>query len=229
VVPGDCNATIAATLAELVDLNWAPTFAFLDQQSTEVQWPTIECLARHKRPDKPKTELWLLCASGLLPRGLKLRNQEIDTAVAERMTRMFGTDIWLEALTAVRRDLLSGAQFRSELTNLMRWRLEHEFGYQATLDFQVINTAGSGIFDMIFATDHWAGEKIMNDLYSKATSRTPVLRQRALLQRRQTKLEEGGIQGLFDMADFGPTAPAAAGFEVKHQPVPPHPPYRLPR
>jgi hypothetical protein len=50
-VPGDCNATIAAALADLADLNWAPTFAFLDQQSTEVQWPTIEHLARHKRDD----------------------------------------------------------------------------------------------------------------------------------------------------------------------------------
>jgi hypothetical protein len=37
VVPDDCNVTITAILAELADLNWAPTFAFLDQQSTEVQ------------------------------------------------------------------------------------------------------------------------------------------------------------------------------------------------
>ena len=65
VVPGDCNVTIGAVLAELDDLNWAPTFAFLDQQSTEVHWATIEALARHKRPDKWKTEIWLLFANGL--------------------------------------------------------------------------------------------------------------------------------------------------------------------
>jgi hypothetical protein len=40
------------------------------------------------------------------------------------MSAMFGTDIWLEALTAARANLLTGTQFRSELTNLMRWRLE---------------------------------------------------------------------------------------------------------
>jgi hypothetical protein len=34
----------------------------------------------------------------------------------------------------------------------------------------VTNTGGSGIFDMIFATDHWAGEKTMTDLYSAAMS-----------------------------------------------------------
>ena len=229
VVRGDCNIKIAAVLAELADLSWAPTFAFLDQQSTEVRWPTIECLARHKRADKPKTELWLLCASGMLPRGLRMRTEEIDPSVAEQMTRMFGTDLWVEALTAVRQNMLTGAQFRSELTNLMRWRLEYELGYKATLDFQVINTSGSGIFNMIFATDHWAGEKIMTELYSKAMTRKPSLRQKALLQRRQTKLETDGIHGLFDMADAAPSqAPPAPGFQIQHQPVPPHPPFRLP-
>ncbi len=152
VVPGDCNATIAAALGELAGLNWAPTFAFLDQQSTEVQWPTLQHLAQHKRPDKPKTELWLLCASGLLPRGLKFRTGTIDAAVAGRISRMFGIDVWTEALHAARENLLTGTEFRAELTNLMRWRLEQDLKYKTTLVFEVTNTAGRGIFDMIFAT-----------------------------------------------------------------------------
>jgi hypothetical protein len=120
------------------------------------------------------------------------------------MTQMFGTDIWLESLTAVRRNLLTGTQFRSELTNLMRWRFERDLGYMTTLDFQVINTSGRGIFDMIFATNHWAGEKITTELYSKAMERAPSLRKKALLQRRQAKLEDAGIHGLFDMTDVAP-------------------------
>jgi three-Cys-motif partner protein len=230
VIPGDCNATIVAALAELADVNMLPTFAFLDQQSTEVQWPTIEALARHKRPDKWKTEIWLLCASGLLPRSLPMRTDTIDDANIEKMTRMFGTDIWLEALTGRRQKLLSGAEFRAELTKLMRWRLENDLGYEATLTFQVTNTGGSEIFDMIFATDHWAGEKIMTDLYKAAKRRQSELRSKARLNRRQAKLEEKGIFGLFDMADHAPqAAPPPSGFEVMHEPVPPHPPYRLPR
>jgi len=71
IVPGDCIVTITGTLAELADLNWAPASAFLDQQSTEVQWSTLQRLARQKPERRPKTELWLLCASGLLPRGLR--------------------------------------------------------------------------------------------------------------------------------------------------------------
>jgi len=227
VVPGDCNTTIEAALADLADLNWAPTFAFLDQQSTEVQWATIERLARHKRPDKWKTELWLLCASGLLPRGLRLRTEAIDDSVAEKITRMFGTDIWLEALQATRAHILTGALFRSELTNLMRWRLERELGYKTTLEFKVTNTSGHGIFDMIFATDHWAGEKIMTDLYSAAMRRQPGLRQKAQLQRRQSREESQGVHGLFDLDQLTPQAPPA-GVHIQHEHLPPHPPYHLP-
>jgi three-Cys-motif partner protein len=228
VVPGDCNATIAGALAALAGLNWAPTFALLDQQSTEVQWPTLQRLARHKRPGKPKTELWLLCASGMLPRGLKFRTETIDTTVADRMSSMFGTEIWTEALHAARENLLTGAEFRAELTNLMRWRLEQELKYKTTLVFKVTNTDHTGIFDMIFATDHWAGEKIMSDIYSRAERRRPALRHKAQLQRRQTREENRGVHGMFDLDDLAPQLPSSAAFHIQNEQVPPHPPYRLP-
>jgi three-Cys-motif partner protein len=228
VVPGDCNVTIAAALAELADLNWAPTFAFLDQQSTEVQWPTLQRLARHKREDKWKTELWLLCASGLLPRGLRLRTEAIDTSTADRMSAMFGTDVWTEALDARRAGELSGADFRTELTNLMRWRIEHDLSYKTTLVFKVTNTRGSEIFDMIFATDHWAGEKIMKDVYSAAERRQPALRRIAQLQRRQAREERQGRYGMFDLDELARHKPDDSLFEVESEQLPPHPPYRRP-
>jgi hypothetical protein len=142
------------------------------------------------------------------------------------MTRMFGTDIWVEALTANRTGLLTPCQFRDELTNLMRWRLQQDLGYKATLDFQVTNTSGSEIFNMIFATDHWAGEKIMNDLYNSARIKQPALRQRAQLQRKQERLENDGVHGLFDLTDLA--APAGPVYKIEHEPTPPWPPYRLP-
>lgn len=229
VVPGDCNVTIGAVLAELGDLNWAPTFAFLDQQSTEVHWTTIEALARHKRPDKWKTEIWLLCANGLLPRGLKVRMEDIDTAFGETMNRMFGTDVWIDALSGMRDEMLSPAQFRGELTNLMRWRLERDLGYKTTLDFQVTNTGGSEIFNMIFATDHEAGEKIMSDLYNSARRLQPALRRRAQLQRKQEREEEKGTFGLFDVVDVASPGPSVAPlYEIHPSPGLPHEPYRLP-
>jgi three-Cys-motif partner protein len=228
VVPGDCNIMIDTALNDLSGLDWAPTFAFLDQQSTEVRWPTLQRLARHKRADKPKTELWLLCASGLLPRGLRIRADTIDTAVADQVTGMFGTDIWTEALTATRDNRLTGAQFRAELTSLMRWRLEQDLGYKTTLAFNVTNTSGTGIFDMIFATDHPAGARIMNHLYATAMRRQPALRRKAQLQRRQDREEKEGVQGMFDLDQLAPETPPDAAVHVQNEQAPARPPYRLP-
>lgn len=225
VVGGDCNSTIDDTLAELAPLNWAPSFAFLDQQSTEVEWSTLTKLARHKRRGKPKVELWLLCASGLLPRGLRLR-QDIDTGVVDRMNAMFGTDAWLDALEATRDDTLSGKQFESELTNLMRWRMEKVLGYKKTRTFKVINTRGREIFDMIFATDHYIGDKIMKWSYDKAQKQQPSLQLRAKLSRQQAREEERGEISLFDAAEFA-AEPLPAGYEVIPDDLPPHPPFRL--
>jgi three-Cys-motif partner protein len=227
-VPGDCNVTIAGVLAELSELNWAPTFAFLDQQSTEVRWSTLQHLARHKRPGKPKCELWLLCASGLLPRGLRVRQDAIDGTVADRMSSMFGTGMWTAALRATRQGMMAAAEFRAELTNLMRWRLEQDLKYRTTHVFAVTNTAGTEIFDMIFATDHPVGDKIMRDVYSKAMRHQPALRRKAQLQRRQDREERSGVYGLFDLDQADPQASPATGFHVQYEHVPPHPPYQPP-
>ncbi|SPT59258.1 three-Cys-motif partner protein TcmP [Actinomadura madurae] len=227
VVPGDCNKTIDATLAELAHLNWAPTFAFLDQQSTEVQWPTLEKLAKHKRRGKWKTELWLLCASGLIPRGLRIR-QEVDQSVADKMNALFGTDSWTQALEATREDILSGPEFKAELTNLMRWRMEQVLGYRTTRTFKVVNTNGHEIFDMIFATDHDAGSTIMKWCYEKAQRQQPALRQRAKISRRQERREQKlGELSLFDAADFAPE-PSSPGYKVIPDDDSPRPPFRLP-
>jgi len=227
VIPGDCNETIDDTLGELAPLNWAPTFAFLDQQSTEVQWSTLEKLAKYKRRGKPKTELWLLCASGLIPRGLRIR-QDLDTRVVDRMNAMFGTDSWMQALEATRHDILSGQDFGAELTNLMRWRMEKVLGYKSTRTFKVVNTSGREIFDMIFATDHNAGDAIMKWCYKKAERQQPALRLKAKLSRQQEKREQKlGELGLFDVADVAPDPPSS-GYKVIPEDDSPHPPFRLP-
>ncbi|MEV0633273.1 three-Cys-motif partner protein TcmP [Nonomuraea wenchangensis] len=224
VIPGDCNNEIEAVLRGLRHLDWAPTFAFLDQQSTEVTWATLQHLARHKRRGKPKVELWLLCASGLLPRGLRLRQELIDDGVARQMSVMFGTDQWQEALEGTRSGRLSGTEFREELTNLMRWRLQNDLGYRTTRVFKVKNTGGSEIFDMIFATDHPVGDKIMAWMYGKAHSQQGALQARARQQRRQAREEERGLFGLFDIDQV--SAPVARGFDVHAENTPPRPPYR---
>jgi three-Cys-motif partner protein len=223
VVPGNCNDKISEVLADLANFNWAPTFAFLDQQSTEVRWSTLEALARFKRPGKWKTEIWLLCASGLLPRGLRVRAEEFDSSVAAQMTEMFGTESWVDALTLTRDGRLTPAGFRAELTNLMRWRLETVLGYKTTMVFKVTNTGGSEIFDMIFATDHEVGEKVMGNIYSRAMQRQPNLQHKARLQLRQKREDARGVLGMFDLDELAPS-PVQSGVQVEYENVPPTPP-----
>src|SRR5262245_49514960 len=59
VYPGDCNEQVQQALAELAPVNWAPTFAFVDQFDSEVSWSTLEQLSRFRR-GKTKTEMWIL-------------------------------------------------------------------------------------------------------------------------------------------------------------------------
>ena len=84
VIAGDCNETMASTLAELrsADLDWAPTLAFVDPYSTtSVRWTTLAAVADFKRQRKYKIELWSI-SSG--------RRFRVSTALPiRRRTRAF--------------------------------------------------------------------------------------------------------------------------------------------
>lgn len=198
VWPGDCNDTIDDALAELraLNLRWAPTFALIDQQGPDVRWETLMKLADHKRGSKYKTELWMFFGHALLPRalGVKVPNEEF----ARLVDRMLGTTTWREAYHARRRGELDGREFRDELLNWMRWRLEEELGYSHTHSFELRNTQNQVIYSMIFATDNPAGNKIMSSLYGRASQEFPLMLDEA------RRLREGAgkdKQMLFDIAD----------------------------
>ena len=137
VYAGDCNVTIPKALADLQEVRWAPTFAFLDPDGMEVAWKTLVALADHKRgyrgphPTKPeyKVEMWILFPSQGLIRTLQLKT-EPSSMDAARATRLFGDESW-RAIHALRRAGRSdGAEAREHFVNLMRWRLERALGYQ---------------------------------------------------------------------------------------------------
>lgn len=191
VWPGDCNETIDVALRDLAarDLNWAPTFAFIDQQGADVTWATLTKLARHRRSAKYKTELWMFFGHALLPRALSDRRPNNEFVV--RMNQMLGTTEWHGSLRAWMSGDLTGRQFRDELLNWMRWRLETELGYQWTHWFELRNTNNQPIYAMIFATDNAAGNSIMSDLYGVAAREYPLMLKEARQLRARAK---GGEQ-----------------------------------
>ena len=86
------------------------------------------------------------------------------------------------------------------MVNLLRWRLEHELGYQLTARIPMRMPSGMPIYDMLFATDHPVGDKIMTHLYRSAAEREPRMRQDAKAQSmKQARRESSEECALFDL------------------------------
>jgi three-Cys-motif partner protein len=223
VIAGDCNQTISGTLASLSSFNWAPTFAFVDPNGPDIEWSTIQGLARFKRPSLAKTETWLLFAAGMF-----IRNLPVDGSVrkedALKLTRMYGTDQWTAIYRARVAGALSPADAREEYVNLMRWRLEEVLGYRRTHPLEIFNERGHSIYHMIFATDHPVGDRIMTSLYNRAANEFPAMRAAARRRRARLAEEAVGIQSLFGDDVAGVTAPVARS-ELLYEYIAPWAPY----
>lgn len=201
VYGGDCNVEIPKALAELKDLKWAPTFAFIDPDGMQFAWQTLEHLAAHKRDyrtsgsSKPgyKVELWLLFPTQGLIRILALDERRLRPEHEEQATRLYGTDDWRAIYDRRVAGALSAAEAREEYVNLLRWRLSNSLGYAKTHPFELKNTQGGPVYHMVFATDNQAGDKIMADLYAKTAKLAPAMQQEA---RDRAK-----GQGSFDLGD----------------------------
>ena len=186
VYQGDCNETIPRALAELKDLRWAPTFAFVDPDGMEFSWGTLRALAAHKgeyrqASDKPsyKVELWMLFPSAGMMRTLALDETKRKPEDEERATRLFGDESWRAIFEQRLADRISGADAREEYVNLMRWRLERVLGYRWTHPLEMKDTRGLPLYHMIFATDNEAGTQIMEHLYSTAAAAIPAMQKEA--------------------------------------------------
>ncbi|EHB54018.1 hypothetical protein MycrhDRAFT_4481 [Mycolicibacterium rhodesiae JS60] len=204
VLAGDCNIEMPKYLRGL-SVDWrryAAVFAMVDQFSAEVTWATLKYLSEWRINKRGfKVELWLYFGHGLLPRGLKLTGDEPDPEYATRVDAMFGTDQWRELWYARRDDVIDGAQFRAELVNLMRWRLEQVLGYQTTIPLEFTNTTGHPIYTVIFATSNDTGLKIMTDVFAKHGVALERMRKVAKAERQIAK-EDPGLFGAEEVADM---------------------------
>ena len=225
VLAGDCNVEMPKYLLTLKpDLRrYAAVFAMVDQYSAEVSWETLKFLSEWRLNKRGfKVELWLYFGHGLLPRGLTMAEQP-DPAYAAKVDAMFGTDQWRGLWDARHDDVIDAAQFRAELVNLMRWRLERELGYRTTVPLEFTNTSGHPIYTVIFATSNDTGEKIMADVFAKHG--VALERMRKLAQaERQLKKEEPGLFGADEVADM-----RMSGTESREPLLPPIEPMRYKR
>jgi hypothetical protein len=196
-VSGDSNATIDIGLGQVSDLQWAPTFAFIDPKGLDVAWTTLERLANWRK-GKTKVELWILLPEPAMERVLGLKGvRGLNTA--SQMTSLYGCQDWIAIHERRHNDELTADQTRAEYVNLLRWRLQTELGYKITHPLTLTNATGSPVYTMVFATDHRVGGEIMESIYSHAhVHEIPELRRLALTHREKSKEEAVGILSLFD-------------------------------
>ncbi|WP_037084199.1 three-Cys-motif partner protein TcmP [Prescottella equi] len=234
VLRGDCNVEIPGYLKTL-SIDWpryAAVFAMVDQFSAEISWDTLEYLSRFRRNKRGfKVELWLYFGHGLLPRGLGLGDEPDKAAVkrvqeyADRIDRMYGTAQWRELWRAREAGSLSGASFRGELVNLMRWRLERVLGYKTTLPLEFTNENGNPIYTVIFATSNDTGAHIMNSVFSKHGVALANMRNMSKAAKRLEREEDAGEFSLFGAEEIGTLMTCTT---VREPLMPPVEPYRFP-
>lgn len=176
IYPGDCNITIDQMLRDLSGVRWAPTFAFLDQQAAELRWETMAKLAAF-RSGKFKAEQWILWSPAMIIKGVTGTN---NGSFAGRVDQLYGSDRWRLILAARASGVITASEFRGEMVNLLRWQFEKQLGYRHTIRIPMKMKNGSDLYDMVFATDHPAGLKIMSHLYRKAAEREPRMKQEAI-------------------------------------------------
>lgn len=111
-------------------------------------------------------------------------------------------------------DLIDPEGFRTEMVNLFRWQAETDLGYAYTARIPMRMTNNVTIYDMVFCTDHPAGESIMSSLYQKAAEREPRMREELRLKR----LNEVAENSLFDVT---PDMLASSSDQVRWTHMPP--------
>lgn len=222
--PGDVHQQLGPSLRTLLPYRKSPTFAFIDPEGVEARWELLETLAGFKATGWPKVELFVLLVSPQIGRvvndALDVKNREH----AERqVTDLFGSTDWKPILAGRRSGELDPARTRDELTNLMRWRLETELRYRFTHSLRLTNVGGAPIYDMVFATDHAVGDKIMKSVYLKAADRFPKMRQEARARRQDRRERDAGTGALFTYEDLAKDLPLKPSEAYEH--TPPVPPY----
>jgi len=155
----DCNVGITDLLASAQVPTDVPIFAFLDQESTQLAWSTVEALARCKEPVDPpercRTELFILFNTDQVVARLRSRRtRESGSGEAAALDRiMGGRDAW--------QDLLDSGASPGEYALRYARRIE-ALGYRHVWPQPVFDPANrQRQYHMIFASDHDAAARFM--------------------------------------------------------------------
>lgn len=175
----DANKIVEAMLGLIP--RRAPAFAFLDPEGSELEWPTVEAIAEHKRGHSPNKIEQLI----LFPTDMGFVRLAPDHP--ELVTRIYGHDGWKDIYARRESGQIGAEDARGEYVRMYAEGFKR-LGYATVLDRQIKKANGQPMYFLIFATDNDAGERIMDWVFDRVRLRVE---------------EELGQTTLFDM-ESGP-------------------------
>lgn len=167
VALGDVNSDLVPLMGDILDRR-APCLCLLDPEGTELKWTTIEGLAGFRRGPRKAELLILLPTNTGFIRMLPLEAELPDWA-ARQMTSMYGDERWRDIWLERRAGKIESGKATTEYVRLYAQRLR-ELGYSFVLDREIRSGGRHGqlLYFLIFATDHDAGERIMDHCFDTA-------------------------------------------------------------
>lgn len=182
---GDANVDLLPAMRETLE-DWPPILVVLDPEGTELEFRTLESVARFRR-GKTKAELLILLAThtGFL----RLLWEEVPDWAAERMDRLYGTDRWREIHRQRRDGTIDTDTATSRYVGLYADQLRQRCGYAHVLDREIREHGRTGRlgYFLLFASDHPGGQRIMAHCFD---DRFGQEQQPPLFRYRRSRLEE---------------------------------------
>lgn len=175
---GDANRDLLPLMEEHVPTN-KPSFVLLDPEGAELEWATVRGVAAFRRPRRPgaealRAEMLILFPTEGVNRMLPV---EADIALYNemRLNQLFPPQCrWREIWQQRRSGEITPTDARLQYVSGYMAGLR-ALGYKSVLGRSIERTGGAVVYHLIFATDHPAGEAIMDDVFGHMNPNDPQL------------------------------------------------------
>lgn len=166
---GNCNVDLLPLMERTITGGdrFQPCLALLDPEGPHLAWSTVAAISRFRRGRRKAEQLILLPTHMGFIRELPLHNP--ITSWAERdLRRVYGNDDW-RGIWERRKETGDTDRATTEYVQLYEEQLR-ALGYRTVLDVEIKREGRRGptLYFLIFATDHPAGERIMDSLFDSA-------------------------------------------------------------
>lgn len=173
VLQGDTNVELVPAMErELAPYN--PCLCLLDPEGGELAWETVKAVSQFGTAQRKgrRPELLILFADRGLVRML-FQKKRVETWAFTGFTRVFGCDDWIDIYNDRINDSITSAEYIDSFLQLYMDRLKNVLGYSSVFPRLIRRDGFTGqpMYSLVFATDHPAGEKIMDSIFRKIMAR----------------------------------------------------------